>query len=232
MGEVIRKSAAAIDIMLDVRTTLANARARGGNWQALAEARLAAITPLVDSVESRLGAAEAELVPLAAAVQARDDEADRLLGRISDEIWNEVGRPASDPALSILFPTGIAYYAQGNQGSQPQRMGLLAELLESNLHPRLGADKAKGYAQAIRASAQSLRDAVQAAAEPSARVELLTQIRRALASNAQTELVGLKRIYRTERLSEVDIHTVIPDRPASSKKAVAVKPPAPAAPGT
>ena len=70
----------------------------------------------------------------------------------------------------------------------------MTPVLESNLHPRLAADRAKAHAEAIRASAQSLRGAVEAAAEPTARVELLTQIRRALASNAQTELVGLKRL--------------------------------------
>jgi len=230
MGEVIRKAAAAVDILADVRSTLANARARGGTWQALAESRLAALTPLLDSVESRLVTAQAELVPLLAAVHARDDEADHLLGRISDEIWNDLGRPASDPTLSILFPNGIAYYANGSEQGQPARMTLLAELLESNLHPRLAADRAEAHAQAIRASAQALHDAVEAAAEPSARVELLTQLRRALASNAQTELAGLKRQYRAERFSEADIHTVIPDRPGSTKKAAQVPPPAPTPP--
>jgi hypothetical protein len=231
MGEVIRKSAAAAEIMADVRTSLANARARGGDWRSLAEAKLAALIPLVDTVEARLRAAEAELVPLRAAVQARDDEADRLLGRISDEIWNEVGRPATDPALSILFPNGIAYYAEGSEQAQPARMDLLAELLEASLHPHLPADTAKAHAQAIRASATSLREAVDAAAEPSARVELLTRIRRALASNAQTELASLKRLYRGDHHSEADIHSVIPDRPTNARKPVPVPAPAPAAPG-
>jgi len=217
MGEVIRKTASAVEIMADVRRSLANARARGGNWQSLAESRLAALTPLLDTVESRLAAAEAELVPLIAAVHARDDEADRLLGRISDEIWNEVGRPASDPALSILFPNGIAYYAEGTEQGQPDRMDLLAELLEANLHPRLAKEKAKAHAEEIRASAKVLREAVTAAAEPTVRVDLLTRIRRALATNAQTELAGLKRVYRAERFSEADIHTIIPDRPAGTR---------------
>lgn len=226
---MIRKTAAAVDISADVRRTLANARAKGGNWQSLAKSRLGAVTPLLDTVEGRLEAAEAELVPLVAAVHARDDEADRLLGRISDEIWNEVGRPASDPALSILFPNGIAYYAEGVEQAQPGRMDLLAELLEANLHPRLPPEKAKAHAEAIRASAKALSDAVTAAAEPTARVELLTRIRRALASNAQAELAALKRVYRAERLSEADIHAVIPDRPAGARKPPQAPPATPAA---
>jgi len=226
MGEVIRKSAAAVDISADVRRTLANARAKGGNWQSLAESKLGAVTPLLDTVESRLAAAEAELVPLVAAVHARDDEADRLLGRISDEIWNDVGRPASDPALSVLFPNGIAYYAEGVEAAQPGRMKLLAELLEANLHPRLSKEKAKVHADAIRASAKSLEEAVAAAAEPASRVDHLTRVRRALASNAQTELAALKRVYRAEHLSEADIHAVIPDRPLGTRKAPEA-PPAP-----
>lgn len=101
-GEVIRKSAAAVDILADARTTLASARARGGDWQSLAESRLGALTPLLDTIESRLAAAEAELVPLKAAVHARDDEADRLLGRISDEIFRHAAR---ERAWQPLAPT-------------------------------------------------------------------------------------------------------------------------------
>jgi hypothetical protein len=227
MGEVIRKTAAADDIIADLRATLTNARAKGGAWKTLAENQLAATATLVDGIETRSGEAEKELAPVVAELEAKDADADRLLGRVSDEIWNEVGRPATDPVLSILFPGGIAYYADASVDVQPDRMNLLAELIESNIHPRLSPVSAKGHAKDVRASAKGLRAAVDAGREPAARVELLRRMQRAVATTAQVELTNLKRLYKIERFSEADIHAVIPDRPAPSRK---VAPPAPAPP--
>lgn len=220
MGEVIRKTAAANDIFNDVRATLVNARAKGGVWATLAEEQLAAVLELVETVTSRHQQASQPLPPLLAAIETKDEEADRLLGRISDEIWNEVGRPASDAALSILFPGGIAYYADGKQEEQPDRMVLLAELLEAGIHPRLPSDKARAHAQAILDSAAALRSAYEAAQPPLLQLKQLEQVRRALATNAQVQLAGLKRLYKVERFSEAEIHAVIPDRPPAPRKPV------------
>jgi hypothetical protein len=139
MGEVIRKAAATDDVIADLRIALTNARAKGGRWKELAEEQLETASTLVDGVEAWETQTSDQLTPLLAEVDAKNDEADRLLGRISDEIWNEVGRPASAPALSVLFPGGVAYCAEGDVEGQPDRMELLAELFESNVHPRLPA---------------------------------------------------------------------------------------------
>jgi hypothetical protein len=230
MGEVIRRTASPVDIIADVRATLTNAAAKGGVWKELAEERLSALMGLVTDIEARFAQAEQTLIPLAAAVETKDVEADRLLGRVSDEIWNEVGRPASDPALSILFPGGIAYYAGGDVEGQPDRMDLLAELLDASLHPRLPAAQAKAHAKDVRANAKVLRAAVDLARPARARVELLDRVRRAIATSAQVELSSLKRLYKVERFTEADIHAVIPDRPPSAKR-TAPTPPANDVPG-
>jgi hypothetical protein len=219
MGELIRKTAAAEDIIADVHATMTNAVAKGGTWKDLAEERLSGVVAIIDDVQARLDRATTELGPLVAGLAAKNDEADALLGRISDEIWNEVGRPASDTALSVLFPGGIAYYADGSVDKQPGRMDLLVELLESRVHPRLSPDQVKTHAKEIRASAKQLRAAVDAVEGPNERVDLLQRVRRALASVAQSELTSLKRLYKNAHFSEVDIHAVIPDRPASRKPA-------------
>ena len=104
MGTVIRKNAAVDDIMSDVETTLTRARARGGVWQTHAEARLVTVHTLGQGVASQLGEGERELQPLIAAREAADDAADDGIGLIMDEIWNRIGRPASDPTLSVVFP--------------------------------------------------------------------------------------------------------------------------------
>lgn len=52
MGDVIRRGSAAENIFADIRTTLVRARAKGGDWKALAEERLASAVALADSTES------------------------------------------------------------------------------------------------------------------------------------------------------------------------------------
>ena len=142
---------------------------------------------------------------------------DAVLGRVSDEIWKEIGRPVADPALSVLFPGGVSYYADASLDKQPARMDLLAELLHSRIHPRLLLEQVKVHARDIRAAAKELRTAVDAVPGPNERVELLQRVRRALATVAHADLTSLKRLYKNAHFSQADIHAVIPDRPSSAR---------------
>src|SRR2546421_4535576 len=96
MGDLIRKDSAADDIFADVDTTLARARARGDRWQALAEEHLAEISRLIDATRERRKAAGVRLAVTQAALAAAAMTATRAVGKVSDLIWNEVGRPARD----------------------------------------------------------------------------------------------------------------------------------------
>jgi hypothetical protein len=91
-------------------------------------------------------------------------------------------------------------------------MVLLAELLESNLHPKLAAT-ATARAAEIRAAATSLEAALDAARKPRAKVRLFERVLTSIARTAHIELAKLKRYWKSEGLSEADIHAVIPDRP-------------------
>src|SRR5690348_7008451 len=116
MGSVIRKDAAAKDIVADVRTSLTNAKARGGVAKAEAEEIIGPVVTLLASVEAQLKDAQDAATPLAAELKAANDVADDLLGEVFDIVNNAVGRPAagSDPALALIFPGGIGYYADGD----------------------------------------------------------------------------------------------------------------------
>lgn len=216
MGEVIRKDAAASAVLSDLRTALSRARERGAPVQELAEERLAPVLALGDDVVRRLEEAERALVPLVAALAAEDEAADRLLGRTSDEVWNLVGRPAADPAFDLLFPSGIAYYAEGDVAEQPARMDLLAELLEGNIHPRVPAERARALAAEVRDAAARLRARVEAAGPARARAQQLTRIRTAIARSGATQLAALKRLLKAHGLSEAEVHRIIPDRPRAA----------------
>lgn len=217
MGEVIRRDAAAADILADANATLTNAVARGGTWQTSAEARLGPVIALSASVEARRKAALTEHAPVHARLNAGNDVADNLVGRISDDIWNLLGRPGNDPALDILFPGGVSYYTDGDVTEQPGRMLLLAELLESGIHPRLDASRANGFATELRASASALQAHVDASQPIRLRLHLTEKMHFATAKAAHAALVNLKRAWKSDGQSEVEIHTVIPDRPGARK---------------
>lgn len=224
MGNVIKPKMAADSIIADARTTLTQAVARGGRWRDLAELRIAPVLALLTGVEGQLAGARAQAAPLRAARDAEDHRADDLLGRVSDDTWNAVGRPANDPALAILFPGGFGYYAEGDVESQPDRMEVLAQLLEANLHPKLNPATAQALAAEVRAGAEALQQAVDAARTPVARVGVLERVRTAMARSIAMELAHLKRLYKAEGFTEADIHTVIPDRPVREPATAAAKP--------
>lgn len=219
MGRIIRKHASAIDVMVDAQDTHNNALARGGVWQELAEQRLGPVLAVYSAVNADHTAASQLAGQRVATRNARNKEADGLLGRISDELWNAVGRPANDPAFALLFPGGYGYYAGGELETQPHRMELLAKLLTANLHPKLDAARAQAAALEIRAAATALRDAIEAAREVVIEAELLDRVRVAVARTAATELANLKRLYKSAGFSEAEIHQVIPHRPRKSPSA-------------
>jgi hypothetical protein len=113
MGDVINKKAAVEDIVIDCRSSLTAAEARGVPFRSLAEQYLKAPLAVFDLIDQRFVKTEAMLAPLLAQLDAEDDGADALIGRCSDEIWNDIGRPAADPLYSLLFPEGVAFYAHG-----------------------------------------------------------------------------------------------------------------------
>jgi hypothetical protein len=219
MGDVIRAGAAVEDIFKDARDALNSAVAKGGVIRDRAEQGLAPVIAMVDATESELKEAKALLAPLRAAVDAENERADATLNRIYDDVWNDVGRPANDRYLALMYPGGTGYYTDGDTPGQPARMELLARLYDRKIHPKLSQAQAQGYALRVREAAKALQVDVDAAATPAASVALLDRVRTALGRVAQFELANLKRSYKNEGMNEAAIHAVIPDRPAAKKAA-------------
>ena len=176
---------------------------------------------MFDLVDQRVRSAQSVLTPLLAQLDVKDEESDGLLGRVSDDIWNDIGRPASDPTFSLLFPDGIGFYTDGPDDEQPIKMELLAELLEANLHPKLDGKKAKSLGKQIRDSAKALRTAVEQVQTPRAQVAMLSRARSAIARSLQISLVNLKRHYKATGISDAQIHSIIPDRSRPAAKPAA-----------
>lgn len=227
MGTIIRKDAAKEDILSDAHKALTNATARGGRWKELAELRLVPVCALFDDIEKQLKLAEDAHAPKAATITALNGQADRKIGKVYDTVWNEVGRPASDAALSVIFPEGAGYYTDGETSTQPERMRILVKLLGAAIHPKLSTATAMACAAEIAAEADVLEAAVVAGRQTGEQVKVLSRVRTALGKVVHGELMNLKRFYKTEGFSEAEIHAVIPDRPVKAKKAEATNGPTP-----
>jgi hypothetical protein len=218
MGEVVRKKAAVDVILADVRTTVTRATARGGDWQADAEARLGSIVTLADAADARVQEAEAAAAPVLAELDAANEEGDAVVGKTSDDVWNDVGRPGAgaDPHFVIMFPGGIDEYTDVAVDEQPYRMEFLAGLLEGGIHPRLDPTKATEYATRVRQAATRLEEKVDAARPLRARLELAKRMQTAIARSGAVALGRLKKKWLSDGRSEAEIHSVIPDRPRRS----------------
>jgi hypothetical protein len=211
MGEVIRKSAPAADIIADVATARRNAASRGGRVAELAEARLAEALGSYETVAARRAALTDEAERLAADARVRDQQADGVVGRVADEIWNALGRPAADTGFALLFPGGIEAYVSAPGDEEPYMLELLAELLDHPVSPKLTAEQRTGWKQQLLDVAAVLRPSVEAANRAARRLRLLDRVGASLARIAQMRLVSYKRDLKGEGLTEVEIHQIIPD---------------------
>lgn len=211
MGEVIRKTADVEDIIEDVGATVTNATARGGRARALADETIGPVATILTAVEEERRAALAALGPLAAALATADDVADGTIGRIGDESWNAMGRPAADPTYALLFPGGIAAYTDAPVEEQPDLMDLLGRLFGLSLYPKLTDEQRARWQSELAEGATALRRAVEAQRPAAVRVRLLERVRRSVARVGQMRLVALKRSYKNEGMSETEIHAIIPD---------------------
>jgi hypothetical protein len=213
VGEVIAKSAAVGDIIEDLRTTLSNATSRGGSLHTDAERFCKEVLQLVDEVALQQASLEAAIEPLQAAVAAADSDADDLLAALYDETFTTVGRPASDPFLTLLYPNGSSAYTEGPTSEQPERMRLLAKLLERKVHPAIPEARLPDMIRSIRESADQLQAAVVAAQGPEIQLQMLEKMHTVLARSGQIQLTRLKKYWKALGLSEADVHQIIPDRP-------------------
>lgn len=217
MGQVIRWDAAADDILSDAKLTAARARARGGEWQVLADARLATLLVLADAVNTRLDEAIAFTAPANVMLEAEARTADALVTRIADECWVLAGRPPHDPALEVLFARSASTRPGATVEDQADRLELLEDLLANHAHPRLPKDRAEAYSREVARASKSLRDVIDAIRPLRARVRLAEEMRRAVASAAHTALTSLKRSWKADGKREAEIHELIPDHDPSGR---------------
>lgn len=211
MGEVVRKGAATEVIVDHARKARVNATTRGGRVNELATPRLDDVLAIYDLVDGRLKDSRTALVPLIAAEEVADENADGVVGASSDEIWNAIGRPANDPGYSLLFPGGITAYVDSRTEEEPDLIELLVELLGLPILLQLTAEQKAEWQRRLTETIEPLRTAVNARSEMTRRIKLYERVLRALGKIIQMRLVSLKRDFKGEGMTETQIHAIIPD---------------------
>jgi hypothetical protein len=231
MGRVIAATAAVGDVEKDVKETLENARAAGGEVAELAEHRLATSVEQVKAAKAAFEAAEEAAASGERALLAADVEADHGVGRVRDAMWNAAGRTQGHPAVGYVFPDGVHTYTRGEVETQPLRMQILTSRIETvAAPPGWTPELRKGWVAEVEALRAPLARAVATFAPLEAARTVAEAGYRAAVRSARAQLAKYKRDLQNLGLTEAQIHAIIPDanQRAGAAKAKAKKEPEPA----
>lgn len=219
MGQVIRSDASVDLIEADVRATMRAATARGGEVQAAVEARLGPAAEALATTSATLAASSEAAETGWSVVVARDAEADLVIKRVRDEMWNALGRPKEHVAMSHVFAGGVGTYASGSLLEQPVLMGVLASRIQSaEGAPAWTPERRSTWVAEVTAARGPLEAAVTAFRPLEAARVVADAGRRAAARTAQARLVRLKQDLKDLGMTENQIHELIPDRSGGGKK--------------
>lgn len=229
MGGVISRNAGKKRIGEVAAKTLAAARARGGEVEALAEARLVSLLETFDGLAQQLQQARATDDSLHAALMARDSESDLEIRAVCSEIWNAMGRPAQSPDYDLIVGSGTKAWTDGDPAKQPHLMAVLAANIRSSRHAKL-VDRKEGWAKRIDACAAAQAEAAKPTDAARAQIIVLGMQTRAAADSLQIALTRLKRDMKNSGMTEVQIHEIIPDVSATAPTAPIPTPQPPSQP--
>lgn len=214
MGDVAIRDGTEAAILAEARAALAAFAAKGGPWKRAAEEKLAPILSLLAGILAELAKARGAEAPAIAAVAAASDAGGMSIERVFGALRDALGRPSFDAAMAILFPGGTGFYEAGSADERVDRMELLAQLLEAGVHPKVSIEAARALAKEARGAARALREAVDAARIPRARVRLLEEAVLVTAASAQAELVALGNLLEAGAFGEAK---EAPDAPAAGE---------------
>ncbi|MCC6620597.1 MAG: hypothetical protein IT385_05050 [Deltaproteobacteria bacterium] len=218
MGQVVSADAARETIVADAEQTLTNARARQGELLAEAEAALGPALALYHEAASEAAAADRAAADARARRQVANDTADGIVVEVVDDLFEAGGRTRHDPFLAVALPGGAGPIAGGALEDQPARMRLAARLLGKVNHPRIPKATLVAAADRLAAAANPLADVIDQTRDVIVTAEVADKTLTALARVVRSELIGLKRRWIGQRMSETEIHKLIPDRPSARPK--------------
>ncbi len=227
MGQVIPRNSSPERIFGDTNTALAKARSRSDAIKSAAEARLGPIEVAISTNKENFKAAKAAALVASTRLEAADASSDLTVGKVIDLAWNELGRPAHSLDYTLIVGSGKQDWTDGDPLEQHLPMGVLANRFRESTVPALQANK-EAWAVEIEQKAAVQKAAATASKDADAPVYAFVAQQRSLANLAHVALTRLKRDYKSEGMTEAQIHEIIPDYTPRTTKHEAPATPAPA----
>jgi len=218
MGEVLGQRRAVDAIVKTIEKTLTGGRARNDFVKGRVEDRLGRFEPLLDGAAAEEVAAERAAEQAAAVLGVATEGAYVLYARVRDEVFNALGRRRGDVLLATVFPEGVAALRERGPAAAVHTLALTSAQLRRVRHARLDARREE-WAALLDGAAGALAPAVASFGAARAAALRARATRASLARAAWLELPALKRELRAAGLTEVQVHTVIPDAPRPRRAA-------------
>jgi hypothetical protein len=136
------------------------------------------------------------------------------------------GRRRADPMMKVLFTMPTSALRKSQPGMVLEKIGQLADRLETHAHPHVTRERAKEEADKLRAICAELAPKVQALTSATRAKATAEAAFASAADVCRLELASFKRALQAEKMREAAIHEIIPGY-ASTRRVKAVPPTAP-----
>jgi hypothetical protein len=136
---------------------------------------------------------------------------------VRDEVYNALERPRAEVVLATLFPDGVVALRRRGPAAAQHTLAQTAAQLRRVQHPMLDESRRASWAAALDDAGTPLAPLVAAHAAARSDAHRAHATRASLARAAWLELPSLKRELRAAGLTEVQVHSVIPDSPRSRR---------------
>lgn len=195
---------------------LANARARGAQWQTLAEEFLGTTEQVLQNVEKiRQELLRNQGAP-ARAMSEMNEKALALLERLADAVWAERGQSPQDPFISILSPGTPNFFFDWTIGRPVDRLDILLDLFGGDSIPSVQSAEVAAILGEIRALLPEFRVLNEATRAFRAKLELLEKSSEVVARVGHVQYSRLRRRMRAEGFDAFEVRKVFPDVPGAS----------------
>lgn len=195
---------------------LANARARGAQWQSLADEFLGSTELALKNIEKiRLELLRNQSAP-ARAMSEMNERVLALLERLADTVWAERGQSPQDPFISILSPGTPNFFFDWTIGRPVDRLDILLELFGGDAIPSVQSAEVAAILGDIRALLPEFRMLNEDVRAFRARLDVLEKSSEVVARVGHVQYARLRRRMRAEGFDAFEVRKVLPDIPGAS----------------
>lgn len=199
-----------------IYAALANARARGEPWQALAVEFLETTELALRRIETlRREMLRSHAAP-AREMSEMNEALLALLERLADAVWLERGQSPQDPFISILSPGTPNFFFDWPVGRPADRIEVLLDLLaydDASWSPESDVGAIKSEIRALIPKFRTLNEVV---ISFRGRLEMLEKSFEVIARIGHVQYARLRRRMRADGIDAFEVRQVFPDLPGAS----------------